>query len=131
MYSGGPLNTCKRALGFNRAQYLTFLIFVDPLDQWFSTFFSSRHTKNEKKNCGTLIPGFFGKRHRKSDKLPKKNVLIVPKRVVKERTKKLAAHLEGAHGTPVEKHRSRSMIYFSSFNCIFFRTSMYPYVQLL
>ena len=38
------------------------------------------------------------------------NLLIAPKRVIKVRTKNLAAHTEGAHGTlvcrgtPVEKH---------------------------
>ena len=56
-----------------------------------------------KKFAAHLFLDFFEKDIGKVTNC-QKNVLIVPKRVVKERTKKLAAHLEGAHGTPVEKH---------------------------
>ena len=83
-----------------------------PLYQCFSTFFSSRHTKPEKKFGGTLILDFFGKRPRKSDKLPTKS-LNCPQKCNKSNEKNLAAHLEGAHGTlvcrgtPVEKHCHR------------------------
>jgi hypothetical protein len=59
--------------------------------QWFSTFFSSRHTKVQKKFGGTLIP-------KKIANLTKRG-FFPKKRIGKVRKKNLAAHLEGAHGT--------------------------------
>ena len=65
------------------------------------------------KNLGAhLYLNFFEKGLEKVTNC-QQNLFIVPKRVVNVRTKDLAAHLEGAHGTlvcrgtPVEKHWSR------------------------
>ncbi len=72
------------------------------LDQRFSTFFSSWHTKDQRKFSGTLVPKKFCKIFQKGH--------FFPKRIGKVRAKNLAAHLEEAHGTqvcrdtPVEKH---------------------------
>ncbi len=67
------------------------------LDQWFSTFFSSRHTKDQRKFGGTLTPKSFVKYFKKS--------IFSQKRIGKVRNKKIWRHTwKQAHGTPVEKH---------------------------
>ncbi len=62
------------------------------LDQWFSTFFSSRHTNVQKTFGGTLIPKnfvlYFKKKH------------FFHKRIGIVRNEKSV-------GTPVEKHCAR------------------------
>jgi hypothetical protein len=73
--------------------------FTINLEQWFSTFFNSRHTKVQKNFGCTLIP-------KKIANLTKRG-FFPKKRIGKVRKKNLAAHLEGARGTPVEKHCSR------------------------
>ena len=51
---------------------------------------------------GTLIPEKIFKGLKNTN--CQQTLFIFPKRVVKVRTKNMAAHLEGVHGTPVEKH---------------------------
>jgi hypothetical protein len=49
-------------------------IYKDLKDQWFSTFFSSRHTKDQRKFGGTLIPNIFVKYFKKSIFSKKKKI---------------------------------------------------------
>ena len=99
-----PNLALNMTFNFHMYQMLKWFLF-DPLEQCFSTFFSSRHTKQEIKFGGTL--NFLNKLNFPNCK---QNLLIFLKRIVKARPKKLAALLEGAHGTlvcrgtPVEKH---------------------------
>ena len=43
----------------------TLILLADGVEQWFSTFFNSRHTKHKNNFGGTIIPNHFWKRPRK------------------------------------------------------------------
>ncbi len=60
------------------------------------------------------------------------NTFFSPKRIVKLKTNKLAAHLEAARGTPVEKHWSTLcwLLSFVSFNILTFLRADFTNVDL-
>ncbi len=62
------------------------------LDQWFSTFFSSRHTKDRRKFGGTLTPKSFVKYFKKSIFCQKRIGKVRNKNIWRHTWNKFAAH---------------------------------------
>ena len=66
--------------------------------------FLAHGTLNMRKNLAAHLDQKFSEKGLEKVTNCQQNLFTVLKRVVKVRTKNLAAHLEGAHGTPVETH---------------------------